>query len=288
MLKMGSMCHKKLINYSCDGCVKARPCGGRPVSVSPLVCLLVGLMEHTKMLLRAFFELSQTHRAFGDVFSVIGVREPQAAASEAFVKFADAHRSIEKYGIKLLKTIKPMLHDLNTYLHKAIPDTKLTIRKYLDVKFEYLSYCLKVKEMDDEEYSSIAMGEPLYRVSTGNYEYRLVLRCRQEARARFAKMRKDVLEKIELLDQKHVQDIVFQLQRFVSGMSRYYDECYSVLKEADVFPIEVDLSRTMINYSSQSFSYTEEGGEEEEEEEGGGSSTGRQAENGAEKLVDDE
>ncbi|XP_026181986.1 PRKCA-binding protein [Mastacembelus armatus] len=246
--------------------------------------LYKGLMEHTKRLLRAFFELSQTHRAFGDVFSVIGVREPQAAASEAFVKFADAHRSIEKYGIQLLKTIKPMLHDLNTYLHKAIPDTKLTIRKYLDVKFEYLSYCLKVKEMDDEEYSSIAMGEPLYRVSTGNYEYRLVLRCRQEARARFAKMRKDVLEKIELLDQKHVQDIVFQLQRFVSGMSRYYDECYAVLKEADVFPIEVDLSRTMMNYSSPSLSYTEE---EEEEEEGGGSA-GRQAENGAEKLIDDE
>lgn len=46
--------------------------------------------------------------AFGDVFSVIGVREPQAAASEAFVKFADAHRSIEKYGIQLLKTIKPV------------------------------------------------------------------------------------------------------------------------------------------------------------------------------------
>ncbi|KAJ8332263.1 hypothetical protein SKAU_G00427460 [Synaphobranchus kaupii] len=254
--------------------------------------LYKGLMEHTKRLLRAFFELSQTHRAFGDVFSVIGVREPQAAASEAFVKFAEAHRSIEKFGIRLLKTIKPMLHDLNTYLHKAIPDTKLTIRKYLDVKFEYLSYCLKVKEMDDEEYSCIAMGEPLYRVSTGNYEYRLVLRCRQEARARFAKMRKDVLEKIELLDQKHVQDIVFQLQRFVSGMSRYYDECYTVLKEADVFPIEVDLSRTMINYGGQAHSYTDE---DEDEEEGGGDgaaeeaiSSGQQAENGAEKLIDDE
>uniref|UniRef100_A0A8C7T319 PRKCA-binding protein n=1 Tax=Oncorhynchus mykiss TaxID=8022 RepID=A0A8C7T319_ONCMY len=235
--------------------------------------LYKGLMEHTKRLLRAFFELSQTHRAFGDVFSVIGVREPQAAASEAFVKFAEAHRNMEKYGIQLLKTIKPMLHDLNTYLHKAIPDTKLTIRKYLDVKFEYLVR---------------AMGEPMYRVGTGNYEYRLVLRCRQEARARFAKMRKDVLEKIELLDQKHVQDIVFQLQRFVSGMSRYYDECYAVLKDADVFPIEVDLSRTMINYGSQSRSFTEE-----EEEEGGGGSeeqdggAGKQAENGAEKLIDD-
>ncbi|MFT7797869.1 PRKCA-binding protein [Arapaima gigas] len=253
--------------------------------------LYKGLMEHTKRLLRAFFELSQTHRAFGDVFSVIGVREPQAAASEAFVRFAEAHRNIEKYGIRLLKTIRPMLHDLNTYLHKAIPDTRLTIRKYLDVKFEYLSYCLKVKEMDDEEYSCIALGEPLYRVSTGNYEYRLILRCRQEARTRFAKMRKDVLEKIELLDQKHVQDIVFQLQRFVSGMSRYYDECYAVLKEADVFPIEVDLSRTMINYGSQATSYADEEEEDEgrkqeaEEDEAG---SGCRAENGAEKLIDDE
>ena len=42
------------------------------------------------------------------MFSVIGVREPQPAASEAFVKFADAHRSIEKFGIRLLKTIKPV------------------------------------------------------------------------------------------------------------------------------------------------------------------------------------
>uniref|UniRef100_A0A6Q2XRC8 PRKCA-binding protein n=1 Tax=Esox lucius TaxID=8010 RepID=A0A6Q2XRC8_ESOLU len=229
-----------------------------------------GLVKRLEELEKTAELYTNVHKSFGDVFSVIGVREPQAAASEAFVKFAEAHRNMEKYGIRLLKTIKPMLHDLNTYLHKAIPDTKLTIRKYLDVKFEYLSYCLKVKEMDDEEYSCIAMGEPMYRVSTGNYEYRLVLRCRQEARARFAKMRKDVLEKIELLDQKHVQDIVFQLQRFVSGMSRYYDECYAVLKEADVFPIEVDLSRTMINYGSQSHSYTEEEEEEDDEEEGGG------------------
>lgn len=31
-----------------------------------------------------------------------------------------------------------MISDLNTYLTKAIPDTKLTIQKYADVKFEYL------------------------------------------------------------------------------------------------------------------------------------------------------
>lgn len=201
------------------------------------------------------------------MFSVIGVREPQPAASEAFVKFADAHRSIEKFGIRLLKTIKPMLTDLNTYLNKAIPDTRLTIKKYLDVKFEYLSYCLKVKEMDDEEYSCIALGEPLYRVSTGNYEYRLILRCRQEARARFSQMRKDVLEKVELLDQKHVQDIVFQLQRFVSTMSKYYNDCYAVLRDADVFPIEVDLAHTTLAYGLSQDEFTDGEDEEDEDEE---------------------
>ena len=34
------------------------------------------------------------------------------------------------------------------------------------------AYCLKVIEMDDEEYSYAALQEPLYRVETGNYEYR--------------------------------------------------------------------------------------------------------------------
>lgn len=210
------------------------------------------LMEHTRHLLKAFFDLSQAHRAFGDVFANIGVREPQPQASEVFTTFGEAHRSIERYAIKMLKTVKPMISDLNTYLNKAVPDTRLTIKKYLDTKFEYLSYCLKVKEMDDEEYSCNALQEPLYRVETGNYEYRLILRCRQDARCRFAKMRSDVLVKLELLDNKHVQDIVFQLQRLVTAMAKYHNECHAVLKEAEVFPIEVDLSRSTFTYDTAS------------------------------------
>lgn len=126
----------------------------------------------TKGFLKAFFDLSRAHRAFGDVFSSIGVREPLAQASLVFSKFGDTHRELEKNALNLIKVIKPMMSDLSTYLCKAIPDTKLTIKKYLDSKFEYLSYCLKVKEMDDEEYACNALNEYLYRVETGNYEYR--------------------------------------------------------------------------------------------------------------------
>lgn len=227
-----------------------------------------GMMDHTKKLLKSFFDLSQAHKAFGDCFAAIGVREPQPRASEAFSTFGEAHREIERYAIHMLKTCKPMIHDLNTYLNKAVPDTRLTIKKYLDCKFEYLSYCLKVKEMDDEEYSYAALQEPLYRVETGNYEYRLILRCRQAGRARFAKMRSDVLVKLELLDNKHVQDIVFQLQRLVSAMAKYHNECHTILKEADVFPIEVDLSRSTFTYDTANQFNDNEDDEEEDEEEG--------------------
>lgn len=47
--------------------------------------------------------------AFGDSFAQIGVREPQSQASEAFSKFGEAHRNMEKAGIDLLRTVKPVI-----------------------------------------------------------------------------------------------------------------------------------------------------------------------------------
>ncbi|KAA3674729.1 uncharacterized protein DEA37_0006269 [Paragonimus westermani] len=212
--------------------------------------MFTGLMNHSKNLLRAIYELSRIYGALGEVFSEIGVKEPMLRTSEAFSQFGVTHRSMERFSIEMLKKIKPIVADLNTFLRKAIPDTRLTIKKYLDVKFEYLSYCLKVKEMDDEEYGFAMVHEPLYRVETGNYEYRLILRCRQDARSRFAKMRSDVLVKLELLDNKHVQDTVLQLQRFIDAMATYHDQCYQVMKQAKIFPLEVDLDRNAFTYST--------------------------------------
>ncbi|KAH0956042.1 hypothetical protein HN011_010200 [Eciton burchellii] len=209
-----------------------------------------GLVAHAKATLHAFFDLTQIYKVFGDAFAAIGVREPQPRASEAFRQFGEQHRQMEKFGMIMLKTLKPILNDLGTYLNKAIPDTRLTISKYADAKFEYLSYCLKVKELDDEEQSCATLQEPLYRIETGNYEYRLVLRCRQEARANFAKLRSDVLVKLELLDNKHVQDVVWQLQKFAAGLAKYYASTRDLLSAVTLFPVEVDLSHSAFQYKS--------------------------------------
>jgi len=224
-----------------------------------------GLVDHTRRVLMGYYDLVRVMKEVGDEFCKIGVREPQKTANEAFCEFGEYHRQMEKFGIRTLRQTKPILNDLGTYLTKAIPDTKLTIKKYADVKFEYLSYCLKVKELDDEDYSYQAMQEPLYRVETGNYEYRLVLRCRAEARKRFAARRSDVLVKLELLDNKHVQDIVHQLKRLMSNLTEFHTDCHKLFHGVKLFPIEVDLANNAFQYQSTN-PVTQE--EEEEVEQG--------------------
>jgi len=97
-----------------------------------------GICQHVMNTAKAFVDLCHIYKEFGDIFSEVGVREPQAEASLAFSKFGDTHRQIERKGLEMLKGIKVVMADLNTFLSKAVPDTRLTIKKYADVKFEYL------------------------------------------------------------------------------------------------------------------------------------------------------
>lgn len=76
-----------------------------------------------------------------------------------------------------------------------------------------------------------------------------MLRCRQEARARFAKLRSDVQEKLELLDNKHVQDVASQLQKLSKGLAEFYEEMHRLNKENEnLFPVEVDLNDSAFIY----------------------------------------
>lgn len=200
-----------------------------------------GIAERARNFLMSIKALAQVHKEFGQVFCSIGVYERQKSASVAFTNFGMAHKTIHDEGRKFIGTVGPMLQDLHTFLEKAVPDTKLTLKKYSDAKFEFLAYCLKVKEMDDEEYEAAGMAQPLGRVMGGNYEYRMFLRCRHAAKQRFIKLRSDVLVKLQLLDNKRVQDVAFQLERLVAGMYVYYRQCHRALKPAAIFPIEVEL-----------------------------------------------
>ena len=89
-----------------------------------------GLIEHTRAVLKAIFELAHTHRNFGDAFANIGAREPQFKASEAFTKFGEAHRQIDRHAITLLRTVKPVKTN--------VPRRPTFVRLSDDCRFEHL------------------------------------------------------------------------------------------------------------------------------------------------------
>ncbi|VDM57717.1 unnamed protein product [Angiostrongylus costaricensis] len=188
-------------------------------------------------------KVSYYQKEFGDIFCELAAHEAHANANEAFSEFGVAHRRLSKKQSDSLNNLRPLIADFVTYVDKVVPDTQLTLKKYLDVKYEYLSYCLKLKEMDDEELEYHTLNEGLYRVETGNYEYRLMLRCRQEAREKFMQMRNDVMIKIELLDQKHVRDIALHLANLASVMKNCLAECSSLLQNTQNSPVEIDITQ---------------------------------------------
>ena len=68
-----------------------------------------GLVDHLRHLLKGYLDICHIYKAFGDVFTEIGVKEQQPNACESFTKFGETHRLIEKKGIEMLKRVKPVL-----------------------------------------------------------------------------------------------------------------------------------------------------------------------------------
>lgn len=79
---------------------------------------------------------------------------------------------------------------------------------------------------------------------------RLILRCRQVARGRFAKFRADVLVKMELLENKHVQSLGGHLAKLIKGLSELHSNTLDLLSGPALFPVEVDLSNSAFQYKS--------------------------------------
>jgi hypothetical protein len=79
---------------------------------------------------------------------------------------------------------------------------------------------------------------------------RLILRCRQLARTRFAKLRSDVLVKMELLDNKHVQSLGGHLTKLIKGLSEVHTNALELFSGPALFPVEVDLSNSAFQYKS--------------------------------------
>ena len=67
---------------------------------------------------------------------------------------------------------------------------------------------------------------------------------------KFARLRSDVLVKLELLDSKHVEHLVKQLASLVTSFEHFYTEAATILSQNTLFPIEMDLATSAFQYNT--------------------------------------
>lgn len=130
------------------------------------------LTRHADSLVANHLRLAEAQNTIGSMYSEIAARETLPEVNKYLDKVAQVHRQFKKEATPMLAKVRTIADAFRTYTEKAIPDTKDTIKKYLDKKFEYLSFCLKIKEMDDEEAQMAEFGDYALRLESGNVEYR--------------------------------------------------------------------------------------------------------------------
>jgi len=141
------------------------------------------------------------------------IQEPLPEDRNLLNTLAECHRACSREQSTLVSQLSHFTSDLRNFSEKAIPDTQLSMRRYADAKHAYLAFCLKVKEMEDEEIEVLGDGGDLSRVANGNMEYRVMLRCRERSRQKFIDERGHVMVKLEMLEEKHGRGLVGMVER---------------------------------------------------------------------------
>uniref|UniRef100_A0A0N4ZCP4 PRKCA-binding protein n=1 Tax=Parastrongyloides trichosuri TaxID=131310 RepID=A0A0N4ZCP4_PARTI len=174
-------------------------------------------------------DISHAQNNIAGAICEIAAKSNNSVANSLYNSFGDGNRCLSKSNFGLTDKIKLINENLKNYCEKAIPDTKDALKIYLDSKFEYLSYCLKVKEMEDEEIESIQNHFYLERLEYGNYEYRAILRCREIAKNKFVDLRERALIKIEMLNEKHNRDLAIKLKELVLAFKDNFEDALKIL-----------------------------------------------------------
>jgi len=68
-------------------------------------------------------------------------------------------------------------------------------------------------------------------VNMFRYYFRIMLRSREKSRESFIEMRKHVMIKIEILDEKHVRELGLHLRSLMEALHGYHHSCSKILDD---------------------------------------------------------
>lgn len=95
---------------------------------------------------------------------------------------------------------------------------------YEQDKYEFLSFFLKMRELEEEEAEATANGMPVWRVESGNYDYRMLLKAKVLLKDKFKSSRARFIEQVGLVKgqfRKLFYEIV--CLEYCSAMNRFHE-----------------------------------------------------------------
>jgi PRKCA-binding protein len=103
------------------------------------------LIKKTEEMLSSYQSMAETQTVIGCIFAEIGTKEVEEEAKKEFGELGIAHKHLGKEHSGMVTRLEESIRALKSHAEAAIPDVRQTLAKYLDAKYEYLSYCLRIK-----------------------------------------------------------------------------------------------------------------------------------------------
>ena len=134
-------------------------------------------------------------------------------------------------------------------------------------KYEFLSFFLKIKEMEEEENDAIYNNIPNWRLETGNYDYRMLLKAKVLLKEKFKKSRTSFIAQVDQLQidfKKMFYDIV--CLEYCAVMNRFHESLQNSDGFIDKF-LDDKSSAVLVSRDNSKFQIDNEGDDSEKSDE---------------------
>lgn len=172
----------------------------------------LAILRLTRTLSSHFNQVVQTQTSLAEAFAELSQRSPEL--QQEFFHNSEAQRNLTKNGGILITAINCFTSTLDVLCNKTFSDTLATIKQYEIARIEFDAYRM---DLEGTQAKSVATIEGLDNAKKGYLKHK----------ENYDNLRRDVEEKLQLLDENRVSLLVlilvsFNFLRFLTDQSNAY------------------------------------------------------------------
>eukprot|EP01134_Creolimax_fragrantissima_P005473 CFRG5473T1 len=172
---------------------------------------------------RSVVALGTAQRYLGETLSANGAMEKDLDVSQLLHSSAKMYKQCGASFEAVQFTTQGLSHSIQTFTEKVAPDAQVTIDKYLAARDQYAAIVITLHSMEDEEIDAKERNTRIPRCDQGNLKFRRYVRMKERLQEQLVELQTDVVEKLQLLDQKHDEIITDRFSEMITTLQSTYE-----------------------------------------------------------------